>query len=271
MAVPAPRRPLRAWRCPALTPAPRRADSGVAELTGLPAAVIAAHHLIAAGNTYPAATLLGRYLDALDIAWLPDDPILVDAFTLYATLRHDDRQLAAARYAEQASRRLHTELHPRRLAAARVLGNLLHRRGHFDEAITVRKSILDAHRQLDIPPSTAEAHSELAASLHAAGHCGEAVRAADRAWLTWQNHPGDDTIGQPILRGYLRMLKSCGRFDDLADLLCEISLDPAAAALALSMRSGDDTAYLDRHQRQVCAGRESLHASEPGRSQPHPR
>lgn len=240
-----------AWRCrdqlPALGIARR-----VPNLKTLPADVLRAYHLVKVGDPATATTLLSHHLDPLEHDWLPDDPVLIDAYTLYATLIDDARQLRAARYAAAASRRLCPPHHPRRLAAARVLGTALHTRGRFTEAAAVRQDLLTVFQQRDVPTGVLTTATELADSLHAGGHCGEAARVIDRAWRLWRTTPGADTAtGQAVLHTYLHILRGCARLEDVMVLLTQITDDPAG--LTLSERTREEATAITHHQRHVCA------------------
>ncbi|BCY11080.1 hypothetical protein [Actinoplanes sp. L3-i22] len=245
-------------------------------LDSLPAALAAARQLQQNGQTASAVNLLAAHLHERTHNMMADAPMLADACILYATLTTGDDQLRAAAYAYRASRNLHPGLptHPRRLEAAATYGSVLQQHGRHDEAITVRRGLLAAYRDLDRTADILTATTDLAASLHTAGHCAEASRAIACAWHIWSDHtPHTDLdTGTAVLAAHMRILRSCRRHLDLIALLHRTRdtrtwNDLAAARTAATDTA--DTAYIDRHSSSCTYSPQQATGTPPAVPAPH--
>lgn len=195
---------------------------GSVGLDDLPDVVLAARRLLDSNDGGAALRLLHSCLDGLDVAWLPDDPVLVDAYTLYASLAIDDQQMARARYAYDAAGRLHPPHHPRCLAAVAAMAGALQANGDHDSAIEHRRDLVVAYEHLGLRLEALSHRAGLAESLHSAGHCDEAgqvIAGAWDSWRQWPTHNGGAAAGVAILRTYLGILFGCRRQDDVAVVL----------------------------------------------------
>ncbi|MBG0569171.1 hypothetical protein [Actinoplanes aureus] len=225
-------------------------------LEDLPDAVITASQLIRAGDTGAAAALLQQHLHDLDFAWLPHDPVLIDACTLYATVTTGTVQLDAAGYAYRASRRLHYPDHPRRLAATQAYGTALHHNDQPGHAVNVRRDRLHTYRTLGRTHDALTTAADLAISLHAGGHCTDAIGTIADAWQTWRHHATRDlATGTRLLRTYLLILRGC-RYDlDVITLLHQAHHTGTLHALATTRTDDtiqEESDYVTRHCGTVC-------------------
>ncbi|GAA1581103.1 hypothetical protein [Actinoplanes couchii] len=227
-------------------PARRAPAFGRSSLNTLPDDVAAARNLIAAGCSADAVRLLAVHLDGLDYAWLPTDPLLIDACMLYAAHTTGLGQLDAARYAHRASHHLHEQpTHPRRLDAAHAYGTALHAHGRHSEAIVVYQHLLSTYRILSRPLDILTTTISLALNLHAAGHCADALQAITYTWHLSQHTTPDATgPGRTIATTHVRMLRACRRDHDLLALLNRHQhTDIADILTTAAAETNDDHAY----------------------------
>ena len=224
-------------------------------LDDLPAAVLAARRLLGSGRRDAASELLATHLRNLDVSWLPDDPVLVDACTLYAPLADDDQQILLARYAHDAAGRLHGPYHSRRLAAAESLARALHVQGNYEAAIEHGRDLVATYERLGLRSEALLGRTALAGSLHAASRCDQAGQVTAEAWETWLRRPvqlGGAPVGAAVLSAHLTILFGCRRPDDLAvvfEQACRVAVDIGSD----SLRRRPLDAHAIATHRSVCA------------------
>jgi hypothetical protein len=255
----------------AVCPGRRTPAPGSRGLGTLPDDVTAARHLIAADCQADAASLLAAHLAGLDFSGLPTDPLLIDACVLYATHGTGHDQLGAARYAHRASRHLHAQpTHPRRLAAAHAYGTALHAHGHYSQAVGVYRQLVAAHYTLGRPLDILTATIALAVSLHAAGHCVEALQAIADTWHRWQHTSlADAGLGRTIAEAYVRMLRACRRNHDLLALLHANQHTQAGQLLTTAAANATEHGPADRHLATVCSHTPQTPAGNPRHGEHH--
>ena len=176
-------------------------------------AIIRAQHLLDAGDRGAAADLLRAHLAGYRYNSAPNDPVLIDAATLYARAeqQHPDLRRGWAGYAAEASRRRYHLTDPRRLAATHISVMVLFEQQRYPEACRSLTMMLAICREHGMNTDSLHIQTGIAQLLHAQGHCGEGIRHAGRAWQQWRDHPTDTEHGATILGAYADMLRDCHR------------------------------------------------------------
>ncbi|MEU8656136.1 hypothetical protein [Actinoplanes philippinensis] len=223
--------------------------------------VLNARRLVDAGHHEAARKELEQHLGSMSFDGSTNDPVLIDALMLYASLEPGPRQFAAAAFAYRSTQQWSGHQLVRRIDAARLFGRVAHSLGQYRYAIAARSVLLELVRPLEHDSLAAlVAQADLAGSLHRLGRCGEASRHADRAWQQWRGRcTADLPVGSRLSTGYAHILAGCQRRADLQQLLAEIrTAHPRADELLpfLRDRSFLDGAVAEHHR--VCAGQLDL-------------
>lgn len=183
-----------------------------------------------------AAQILARHLAALDPVTADPGHDLIAAAILYVRVVDPTRAsipdvVAWARYAYRASRTTHGVYHPQTVQAAETLILVLHSRGDVGEALELRRDLIQAHLDHGDVAAHLVARMELAAQLHDAGRCGDAIRHASTAWQTWIARLGPvDGRGRRLVTQLVAMLHACARLDEARWLIEQAGpLYPAGA------------------------------------------
>ncbi|MFI1996837.1 hypothetical protein [Actinoplanes sp. NPDC020271] len=218
-------------------------------------AVATALRLSVTADPGEAAAVLAPHVTGLTLDQVLADAMLAETCLLYATLATGAEQLRAAQLAYHAHHVRYPCGHPRRIAAADAYGTALHQNGLLPEAIVVRRRVLVGYRTHQ-PQNALPAAVGLADSLHAIGHCAEAIGIVGTAWDTWRRHPHADlTTGTTILNAHVRMLLACRQDLSLLALLAQ-ARDTCAwshrAATLTREETAADTAYIDAHRATGC-------------------
>ncbi|WP_436528476.1 hypothetical protein [Actinoplanes sp. HUAS TT8] len=237
------------------TPPARTTPPPAGTPSELAAAVATALRLSVTAAPGEAAAVLAPHVTGLSLDHVLADADLAETCLLYATVVTGAEQLRAAHLAYHAHHVRYPCGHPRRLAAAAAYGTALHQHGRLPEAIVVRRRVLAGYRTHQ-PHNALPAAVALADSLHAIGHCAEAIDLVGTAWDTWRRHPHADlTTGTTILNAYIRMLRACRHDLSLLALLAQARDTSAWSHRAATHTTEDaaaDTTYIDAHRIANC-------------------
>lgn len=146
--------------------------------------------LAESGEEAEAADLLAGLLCRLDPVTAVPDEDLIEGAVLYSRIVEPTPRLvpddvAWARWADRAARARYGPDHPATLTAMDNLAAVLHVRGRFGEADTMRRDLIQRHRDRGDIDAHLIQRLELAETLHAAGRCAAAIGQADAAWREW--------------------------------------------------------------------------------------
>jgi hypothetical protein len=174
------------------------------------------------GQTFP---LLHRCLQRFDPHTAPDDEVLLHAVLLYVpTAAAGDPTDPAVMdwmfYAWRAAVAVYGSGHPRALAAAELLAQILRHHESAPAAISLYRGLAAHYQRRERHAEHARVALALADTLHEHGACRQSHRTAEAMLRGWGPHYGGQVeLGPVLLLHTLRMLDMCGRIEEARRIL----------------------------------------------------